>query len=125
MTSMYRGFSTFNRFKKFRVTDAELVKQNLYNHFNVRKGEKLMQPNFGTIVWNMLFEPLTDETKSLIVEDVRTIVGYDPRTRATNVTVVQYEYGLQIDVELLYLTTNQSDRLSMSFDRNAQTLTRG
>jgi phage baseplate assembly protein W len=55
-----------NIFKKFRVTDAELVKQNLYNHFNVRKGEKLMQPNFGTIIWNMLFEPLTEETKAIL-----------------------------------------------------------
>jgi phage baseplate assembly protein W len=122
---MYRGFSTFNRFKKFRVTDAELVKQNLYNHFNTRQGEKLMQPNFGSIVWNMMFEPLNEETKSLIVEDVKTIVSYDPRTRATNVTVVQFDHGLQIIIDLLYLTTNQSDRLSLSFDRNAQTLTRG
>lgn len=125
MANMYKGFSTYNRSKKFRVTDVDLVKQNLYNHFNIRKGEKLMQPNFGTIVWNMMFEPLTDETKELIVADVRAIVGHDPRARATNVLVVQFDHGIQIDIDLLYLTSNQSDRLSLSFDRNSQTLTRG
>ena len=52
MAITYKGFSTNNRSKKFRVTDFELVKQDLINHFNIRKGEKLMNPNFGTIIWN-------------------------------------------------------------------------
>ena len=66
MAILYKGFSTINRNKKFRATDVELVKQDLINHFSVRKGEKLMQPNFGTIIWDMLFEPLDEKNKSLI-----------------------------------------------------------
>ena len=124
MTTTYKGFSTIGRVKKFKLTDVELVKQNLFNHFNTRKGEKLMQPGFGSLVWSMMFEPLTDETKNLVVADVKKIVGYDPRTRVTNVIVTQFEYGLQVDIELLYLITNQSDRLSLSFDNASQQLTR-
>ena len=124
MTTTYKGFSTIGRVKKFKLTDVELVKQNLFNHFNTRKGEKLMQPGFGSLVWSMMFEPLTDETKNLVVADVKKIVGYDPRTRVTNVIVTQFEYGLQVDIELLYLITNQSDRLSLSFDNVSQQLTR-
>jgi phage baseplate assembly protein W len=106
------------------LTDHDLIKQDLFNNFNVKKGEKLMQPNFGTIIWNMMFEPLTEETRSLMVDDVKRIVAYDPRTRATNVIVTQFEYGIQIEIELLFIDTNQVDVLAFNFDNQSQTLTR-
>ena len=120
----YNGFSTIGRVKKFKVTDLELVKQNLFNHFNIRKGEKLMQPNFGSAIWSMMFEPLTEELKNLIQDDVKTVVGYDPRTRVNNVIVTQYDHGVQLDIELEYLPSNQADTLSLMFDNASQQLTR-
>ena len=120
----YRGFSTIGRFKKFKMTDLDLVKQNLFNHFNIRKGEKLMQPNFGSSIWSMMFEPLNEETKNIIVDDVKTVVGYDPRTRVNNVIVTQFDHGVQLDIELEYLPSNQSDTLSLMFDNASQQLTR-
>jgi hypothetical protein len=77
MVTRYRGFSTIGRTKKFRLTDLELVKRDLLNHFSIRKGEKLMDPNFGSIIWNMLYEPLTADVKSSIVEDVKRINGLE------------------------------------------------
>lgn len=124
MATLYKGFSTYNRTKKFRLTDNELIKQDLFNNFNVKKGEKLMQPNFGTIIWNMMFEPLTEETRSLMVDDVKRIVAYDPRTRATDVIVTQFEHGIQIEIELLFVDTNQVDVMSFNFDNQSQSLTR-
>ena len=124
MATLYKGFSTYNRTKKFRLIDHELIKQDLFNNFNVKKGEKLMQPNFGTIIWNMMFEPLTEETRSLMVDDVKRIVAYDPRTRATDVIVTQFEHGIQIEIELLFIDTNQVDVMSFNFDNQSQSLTR-
>jgi len=125
MATLYKGFSTYNQTKKFKLTDYDLIKQDLFNNFNIRKGEKLMQPNFGTIIWNMMFEPMTEEIRNLMVADVQRIVGYDPRTRASNVLVTQFEHGIQIEIELLYLSTNQTETVSLQFDNNSQTLTRG
>lgn len=122
--SNYRGFSTIEQVKKFKLTDLELVKQNLFNHFNIRKGEKLMQPNFGSVIWSMMFEPLNEETKNLIQADVKKVVGYDPRTRVSNVIITQFDHGVQLDIEMEYLPTNQSDTLRLSFDNASQTLTR-
>jgi phage baseplate assembly protein W len=106
------------------VSDYDLVRQDLFNHFNIRKGEKLMNPNFGTIIWNMLFDPLTTETKKIMIDDVRRIVNYDPRIAVQNVILNEFDRGLQIEIELTYLTTNQTDRLSMNFDRDSMKLTR-
>ena len=33
----YSGFSTCNRTRKFKVTDFALIKQDLINHFYIRK----------------------------------------------------------------------------------------
>jgi phage baseplate assembly protein W len=74
MPFRYRGFSTINQVKKFRLTDFELVKRDLLNHFSIKKGEKLMNPEFGSLIWNMMFEPITADVKATIIEDVRNVI---------------------------------------------------
>lgn len=125
MATIYKGFSTFNRRKKFAVTDIDLVKQDLINHFNVKKGEKLMQPNFGSIIWTVLFEPLDASLQQLIVDDVEQIVGYDPRMALENITITSQDQGIQIELDLIYLPTNQATNLSLQFNNNSATLTAG
>jgi phage baseplate assembly protein W len=120
---LYKGFSTANRFKKFRLIDFNLVKQDLINHFNIRKGEKLMQPNFGTIIWSMLFEPMTDVLRSQIIDDIKAVVNYDPRIGVNAINLTEFEHGIQVEIELVYLQTDQSDVLRVTFDRDSQTLT--
>ena len=114
----YKGFSTVGRYKKFRAVDVDLVKQDLLNHFNISKGEKLMNPEFGSIVWNCLYEPITDEIRGLIIEDVTKIVSYDPRTAVRNIIVDQYDTGIQIEVEIDFITTDQQETLTVNFDRD-------
>lgn len=121
--ALYKGFSTYNRSKKFRITDFELVKQDLINHFNIRKGEKLMNPDFGTIIWDSIFEPLNEDLKNLIMQDVKRILATDPRVAAQNVIVTQYDHGLQIEIDLLYISSNQRDILSVSFDQRNRVVT--
>ena len=118
----YRGFSTINQVKKFRLTDAELIKRDLINHFSIRKWQKLMNPDFGSIIWNMLYEPLTADVKSTIVEDVRRIVGYDPRLQVDNVVLDEFEHGIQIQIELTFLPGNYSQQLNLEFNSNTNDL---
>lgn len=123
MTILYRGFSTQNRSKKFRVTEFDLVRQDLINHFHIRKGEKLMNPNFGSIIWNTLFEPLTQEVRQVIIDDVKKIVSYDPRLAVDRVTIDEYEQGIQVLIDLRYVTTDQRNILRLQFDRESQKMT--
>ena len=123
MAIMYRGFSTVGRTRKFRLTDFELVKQDLINHFYIRKGEKLMNPDFGTIIWNVVHEPLTEDLKSVIVTDIKAIAGYDPRISIDNVVITEYDQGIQIELQLRYVQTNQTNLLNLQFDNQNNTLT--
>ena len=122
MAIMYRGFSTVGRNRKYRLTDFELVKQDLVNHFYIRKGEKLMNPNFGTIIWNVIHEPLTEDLKSVIVTDIKDIASNDPRLSIENVIVTEYSQGILMELQLRYIQTNQSDLLNLQFDNQNNTL---
>lgn len=121
----YYGFSTYNRARKFKINDLILVKQDLFNHFHIRRGEKLMNPNFGTIIWDVLFEPFTETTQKIIADDVKKIVNYDPRLRVEDVAITEFTDGIQIEIALVYVLENQVDNLSLRFDRNTRSLTTG
>ena len=123
MAIMYRGFSTVGRNRKFRLTDFELIKQDLINNFYIRKGEKLMKPDFGTIIWNVIHEPLTEDLKSVIVSDIKAIASYDPRLSIDNVVITEYEQGIQVELELRYVLTDPTNVMNLKFDNQAQTST--
>lgn len=114
----YRGFSTISEDTQgTALYDLALIKQDLINHFHIRKGEKLENPEFGTIIWEMLFEPLTEQTKQLIVNDVTEIVNSDPRTKPVQIIVTQKDQAIQIEITLIYLPYNIQENLQFSFDQ--------
>ena len=122
---MYKGFSTISTdTENFSLYDIALIKQDLLNHFNIRQGERLMQPTFGTIIWDLLFEPLTENLKNLIIQNVNKIINYDPRISAQQVIVTTYESGIQIECILKYLPYNISEVMQLRFDQRSGLLAR-
>ena len=96
--------------------DLQIVKQDIINHFHIRQGELLSNPNFGTIIWDILYEPLTESLKQIIAENVTTIINYDPRVSVDRITVDSYESGIQIECDLTYLPYNISESMRLQFD---------
>jgi phage baseplate assembly protein W len=82
-----------------------------------------MQPSFGTIIWNQLFEPLNETTQSIITADIKNIVSYDPRLKVNGISVVQQSNGLMINISLTYIPTAQVDTIELNFNRASSTLT--
>lgn len=115
----YRGMSTISDASSgFKLYDLELIKQDLVNHFHIRYGEKLENPNFGTIIWDVLYDPLTDSLKEAIVKNVTEIINYDPRINVDRIIVDTFENGIQIECELTYLPYSISETLQLRFDRD-------
>ena len=114
----YKGFSSKESKKNYKLYDIDLVKQDLINHFYIKKGEKLENPDFGTVIWDLLFEPMTTEVKELIAKDVEDIINYDPRISVHAVTVDATDMGIRIAADLLYLPFNINERMTFDFDRN-------
>jgi len=118
LTHYYKGFSTTNPDNEgSKLYDFDLIKQDLLNHFNTRKGQRLMNPKFGTIIWDILMEPLTPEIKNLLTKDIREICNSDPRVFPTQIQVNEFERGFLIEVSLSMRNTNQTSNLRLMFDQ--------
>ena len=116
-TQLFKGFSTVGRdFEDIALYDYELVRADLLNHFNIRKGEKLENPEVGTIIWDSIFEPNTQATSDAIIADVQSIIQQDPRVELESVDVDYFEHGLQVSMSVLYRQLNVQEQLSLNFD---------
>jgi phage baseplate assembly protein W len=116
-TFRYKGFSSNEIKNNFKLYDIELVKRDILNHFYIRKGEKLENPNFGTIIWDLLFENFTPDIKELIIKDVEQIINYDPRIAINSVTIDTTDMGIRIQADVVYLQFNISERMTFDFDK--------
>jgi phage baseplate assembly protein W len=118
-STTYRSISTVNpESDGFKLYDLAVIKQDIINHFHIRQGEKLENPEFGTIIWDVLFDPLTENLKSAIVENVEDIINYDPRVQVDQVIVDEYESGIQIECVLIYLEYSIAETMRLQFDQD-------
>jgi phage baseplate assembly protein W len=113
----YKGFSSNEVKNNFKLYDINLVKQDIINHFYIRKGEKLENPSFGTIIWDLLFDPFTPDVKKMITDNVEEIINYDPRIAVNSVTIDSTDQGIRIEADIVYIPFNVSERMTFDFDR--------
>ncbi len=123
MAHLFTGYSTQGITPgntKTTLYDLDLVKTDLLNQFMTRKGDRVMLPNYGTKIWNQLFEPFTDAVKTSIVQDVLDVVNSEPRVTINNVNVYQTDYGIAVDLLLFYIPWSVVDTLALSFSAENQ-----
>lgn len=114
----FKGFSTIDRTKPpFTLTDNELVKRDLMNEFYTRKGERVMRPEFGCVIWDLLMDPLTPVAQEIIREDVTRIIGRDPRVELVNLDLFELDHTIRAEVTLNYVQVNSTEVLYLSYDR--------
>ena len=115
----YKGFDTVtNNFGGSKLTDTDLIKRDILNHFAITKGEKLMNAEFGTSLRDLIMDPLTEESKATVIQEVNTVINTDPRVRSEGITLDEYQNGLQIEMTVRYVLTNQVENLMVRFDRS-------
>jgi phage baseplate assembly protein W len=117
-SQFYRGFSTVDdTTTNVKLYDHELIKQDILNQFNTRKGERIMNPAFGSVIWDLIYEPLTPNVKQQISADIDRILNSDPRVVPTLVNIVEQDYGFLLEITLSYKGTDVSDSMILSFDK--------
>lgn len=116
-SQVYKGFSSNKKRQNFKVFDIECIRQDLINHFNTRRGERVMNPTFGTVIWDTIFEPLTDDTRATITEDIRALLSNDPRVIVQQVNIDEQQTGILLELTLTYRLTDQSATLALNFNR--------
>ena len=118
---VFKGYSTVGKeYGNFKIYDIELAKRDLLNEIYTRKGERLMSPTYGYVVWEVLFDPLTDETVDIIREDTLRIISRDPRLQLNTLDVTE-DIDLQtltVKIILNYVPTATLTELTAVFSRD-------
>lgn len=117
------GFSTINQNKKFTLVDFELIKRDLLNAFNIRPGQIPGRPDYGTKLWDFVFENLNQNTERAMIEEIQRVAGGDPRIFLQSVNLYPQDNGILVDVEITVIPSNNSEILSIFFDQIQRTAT--
>lgn len=110
---------SLNTGKKFRLTDIPLVVQDLINVLNIRQGEKVGQPDYGTTIWSYVFEPNIQNVQLALEAEIRRIASSDPRLNVNYVKCFPQDNGILLEVQLSVLPFQQTELLSIFFDSNS------
>ena len=116
MATLFKGFSTVDKVRApYTLTDADLVKRDLLNHFYTRIGERVMRPTFGSVIWDYLMEPQDPDTQNIIEEDVKRIVDSDPRVEFQETNLLVLDHTIQVEVKIKYKLLGSEDTLFLEF----------
>ena len=115
------GFNTIGQNKKFTAVDFDLIKIDLLNAFNIRQGELVGRPGYGTMIWNYLFESQTAETQDLVYKEIQRVCGGDPRIFISGIQVFPQENGMLIQLGLAVVPSTNAQLLSIFFDQQQRT----
>lgn len=110
------GFNTQGQVKKFTLTDFALIKRDLLNAFNIRQGELPGKPEYGTLIWNFLFENQVEELQTSLVNEIQRVAGGDPRLTITDIQVFPQDNGILLQIQIEVVPSTDAERLSIFFD---------
>ena len=118
-TQFYKGFSTVDPANtNSKLYDLELIKQDIINQFNTRKNSRVMKPAFGSIIWDLLMEPISDQTRQALKTDITTVCTSDPRAIPTQLDLTEYPNGYILEITMLLKGTNLSSQMKLTFDQS-------
>lgn len=115
-TQTFIGFNTQGQYKKFTLTDFPLIKRDLLNAFNIRQGQLPGRPEYGTVLWDFLFENQVEALQNSITNEIQRVAGGDPRIFISDVQTYPQENGILIELQLTVVPSTNAERLSIFFD---------
>ena len=90
------------------VKNENAIKQSIKNLVLTQKGEKLFQPEIGSGVYELLFEPMDPFTADSIRDEIINTLGqYEPRITILEVDVEPNEDTNTFDVTVEYRIVGQ------------------
>ena len=100
------------------------IKESLIILLSTIRGERVMNPGYGTNVRDLIFEPLDVSTGTLVAEEVKkAILIHEPRVFVDKITPIQEELNgfLELTIDYTIISTNTRSNLVFPFYKNEGT----
>ena len=114
------GYSTINQYKKFTLTDGELVKRDLLNAFNIRQGTLPGRPGYGSTLLDYIFENQDTVTERAILAEIQKIAGGDPRIYISDANYYPQQNGVLIELQVQIVPSSTVERLNIFFNQESR-----
>ena len=112
------GYSTINQYKKFTLTDGELVKRDLLNAFNIRQGTLPGRPGYGSTLLDYIFENQDTVTERAVIAEIQRIAAGDPRIYISDLNYYPQENGVLIELQIQIVPGTTTEQLSIFFNQS-------
>ena len=115
------GYSDTGFFKQTKTT-FEQAKYNIINLFRTIPGERLGQPTFGSVLHEILFEPMEEDFTDMMQEAIeRSLETWLPYINIKNIEIVIPDYNInRVNIAIDFGLSFEPDRfetVSISFDQ--------
>jgi phage baseplate assembly protein W len=114
------GYSTINQYKKFTLTDGELVKRDLLNAFNIRQGTLPGRPGYGSTLLDYVFENQDTTTERAMIAEIQRIAAGDPRIYISDLNYYPQQNGVLIELQVQIVPGTTTEQLSIFFDQSTR-----
>jgi len=94
--------------------DTNAIYNSIHNIFNTKKGQKILNPNFGLDLEQYLFENISKENGDIIGTTIfEELPLHDPRIKVNSITVLartlQNEYKIDLSITIPSLNNQTED----------------
>jgi phage baseplate assembly protein W len=99
-------------------TTKDQIKSNLVNLLLTSTGERIMNPNFGTLLKRFLFEGITDSNLESLKDNLLNSISiYIPDITVTNIIITPNTDYNSIDLNIDYVVniSNTPDQVTVQF----------
>ena len=115
----YQGFSTVGNEGIKVMYDSALVAQDLNNVFNMRKGENIVNPAMGSIIWSMQFEQATEANINIMKTDTIAIFQAESRVQLLSLDIVASTDptvpGYTLNAQVQYIGSQVAQNFTVNF----------
>ena len=93
-----------------KVKNTTSVKRGIHNILMTENSERLFQPEIGSGLKNLLFEPMTDLTTQLLEDEVRSAIdAWENRAQIISIEVFPEEEYNRYRVAVIFRIVNNPD----------------
>lgn len=99
-----------------KLKDLDAIIGSLRNLFATGHYSRLFNPQIGSNMRRLLFEPIDELTSVSIKDDIKyTVTNYEPRVRLEQVEVTPDHENNRYDVSLSFFLVNDPEPITISF----------
>ena len=108
-TDLNTDFKTISGTQKLKVVkDNEAIKSSLNNIIRTNNFDRPFQPNIGSNLRSLLFEPMTSVTRNRIISNIEaTIQALEPRAQDYEVNVEELPEQNEYRIEIKFYVQDQ------------------